>query len=238
VLADAETALLPTGETIVITPAVTSTTSTERRFPKIEASYEFNLNDAMSLHAFGGWNMYKLYWLAPTPGGTIDNSKNVNSYTVGLGGDLNFGPLFVKPQVSYYLNGASAGWLNTKLGLGALDITQTPFLSETENDIVDVKSLMAMLALGFSPTEALTLEGGIGYLQSESDSYQVSPVRSVKFKNTYMEYYLQAVITMAKGVYLVPEVGYRDYGDLEGDVEGKQDLGSLFYAGAKWQINF
>ena len=60
----------------------------------------------------------------------------------------------------------------------------------------------------------------------------------MKFKNNYFEYYLQAAITMAKGVYLIPEVGLRDYGDLEGDVEGKVDLGSLWYAGAKWQINF
>ena len=217
----------------------TTAATTERKFPKLEASYEFNLSDGMSLHAFGGYNGYKLYWLAPNAAGTIvDYNKNVNSYTVGLGADLNFGPFFVKPQVSYYLNGASAGWLNTKLGLGALDITQTPFFSATDNDVVDVKSLMAMLALGFSPTESLTLEAGAGYLNSESDSYQVDPTRSVKFKNTYMEYYLQAVITMAKGVYLVPEVGYRDYGDFEGDVEGKQDLGNLWYAGAKWQINF
>jgi len=232
--------ITPTTSTLdAFTVFGTTAATTERKFPKLEASYEFNLSDGMSLHAFGGYNGYKLYWLAPNAAGTIvDYNKNVNSYTVGLGADLNFGPFFVKPQVSYYLNGASAGWLNTKLGLGALDITQTPFFSATDNDVVDVKSLMAMLALGFSPTESLTLEAGAGYLNSESDSYQVDPTRSVKFKNTYMEYYLQAVITMAKGVYLVPEVGYRDYGDFEGDVEGKQDLGNLWYAGAKWQINF
>jgi hypothetical protein len=238
VLAPAQTVTLPTGETIVIAGAVKSTTSTEVKFPKIEASYEFNLSDAMSMHAFAGYNTYKLYWLSPTPAGTIDNAKNINSYVVGLGADLNFGPFFVKPQASYYLNGATGGWLNSKLGLGAIPINQTPFLSATENDVVDVKSLMAMLALGFKPTESLGLEAGVGYLQSKSDSYQAEPNRSVEFKNTYMEYYLQTVITMAKGVYLVPEVGYRDYGDLEGDVEGKQDLGSLWYAGAKWQIDF
>ena len=49
---------------------------------------------------------------------------------------------------------------------------------------------------------------------------------------------MQTAITMAKGVYLVPEVGYRDFGDLEGDLEGKVDLGNLWNAGAKWQINF
>jgi hypothetical protein len=226
------------GQFVVTTPGVTSTTTTEVTLPKLEASYQFNLSDAMSLHGFVGFNNYKLYWLAPTPAGTIDNSKNVTSYVLGAGADLNFGPFFVKPQVSWYRNGASAGWLNTKLGLGAINQTQTPFLSETENDVVDVDSLMAMLAFGFKPTETLGLEAGVGYLASESDSYQIDPTRSVKFKNTYMEYYLQAVITMAKGVYLIPEVGYRDFGDLEGSVEGKQDLGNLWYAGAKWQIDF
>jgi hypothetical protein len=238
VLAPAETVTLPGGETVIIAPAVNYTTTTEVKIPKIEASYQFNLSDAMSLHGFVGFNNYKLYWLAPTPAGTIDNSKNVTSYVLGAGADLNFGPFFVKPQVSWYRNGAAAGWLNSKLGLGALNITQTPFLSETENDVVDVDSLMAMLAFGFKPTETLGLEAGVGYLASESDSYQIDPTRSVKFKNTYMEYYLQAVITMAKGVYLIPEVGYRDFGDLEGSVEGKQDLGNLWYAGAKWQIDF
>ena len=75
-----------------------------------------------------------------------------------------------------------AGWLATNLGLNSLLPEQTPFLNEFDNDIVDVKSLMAMLALGFSPTESLTLEAGVGYVGSKSDSYQVDPTRSVKFK--------------------------------------------------------
>jgi hypothetical protein len=219
---------------------VTSDATTETKLPKLEASYEFKLNDAMSFHGFLGYNYYKLYWLAPAPGGvgTANYDKNISSYVAGLGADLNFGPFFVKPQVSYYQNGAVAGWLSTNLGLNSLLPEQTPFLNEFDNDIVDVNSLMAMLAFGYSPTESLTLEAGIGYIGSKSDSYQVDPSRSVKLKNNYLEYYLQAAITMAKGVYLIPEVGLRDYGDLEGDVEGKVDLGSLWYAGAKWQIDF
>ena len=229
-------AVTPTTSTL----NVTSDATTETYVPKLEASYEFKLNDAMSFHGFLGYQYYKLYWLAPAPGGvgTANYDKNISSYFAGLGADLNFGPFFVKPQVSYYQNGAVAGWLGTNIGLNSLLPEQTPFLNEFGNNIVDVKSLMAMLALGYSPTESLTLEGGVGYIGSKSDSYQVDPTRSVKFKNNYLEYYLQAAITMAKGVYLIPEVGLRDYGDLEGDVEGKVDLGSLWYAGAKWQINF
>ena len=219
---------------------VTSDVTTETKLPKLEASYEFKLNDAMSFHGFLGYNYYKLYWLAPAPGGvgTANYDKNISSFVAGLGADLNFGPFFVKPQVSYYQNGAVAGWLGTNIGLNSLLPEQTPFLNEFDNDIVDVNSFMAMLAFGYSPTEALTLEAGIGYIGSKSDSYQLDPTRSVKFKNNYMEYYAQAVITMANGVCLIPEVGLRDYGDLEGDTEGKVDLGSLWYAGAKWQIDF
>jgi hypothetical protein len=44
--------------------------------------------------------------------------------------------------------------------------------------------------------------------------------------------YAQALITMAPGVYVIPEVGYYDYMD---DVAGN-DQGWQWYAGAKWQI--
>ena len=91
-----------------------------------------------------------------------------------------------------------------------------------------------MLALGFSPTESLTLEAGGGWLYQKADGKQQLD------KNTYMEYYLQAVWKMAPSVYLVPEVGWRDFGSLEFSAPNvaDQDIGSLFYFGAKWQINF
>jgi len=96
---------------------------------------------------------------------------------------------------------------------------------------------MALLVLGFKPTESLGLEAGVGYVGYETDSYQ-----GVKIKNNYLEYYLQAVIKMAKGVYIIPEIGYRDFGTQKVDtpffiVAPDVDLGSLFYAGAKWQID-
>jgi len=96
-----------------------------------------------------------------------------------------------------------------------------------------------MLAVSFTPNESLDFEASVGYLKSDSDDYRLVDGQSVNFKNTYLEYYLQAVITMAKGVYVIPEVGFRDYGKLEGNpAEPNQDLGGLFYAGAKWQIDF
>jgi hypothetical protein len=222
--------------------AQTVTTQTESYWPKLEASYEMKFGDNMSAHAFGGYQSTKYYTNNTVTG--ADNSKTINSYTVGLGGDLNFGPMFVKPQVSYYYNGAAAGWLGLA---GANNASFSGLPANLTNDITDfalpvvvngsvdnIKSYMAMLALGFSPTEALTLEGGIGWLYQKSDGD-----RQID-KNTYLEYYLQAVWKVAPSVYLVPEVGYRDFGKLEFSTANTadEDLGSLFYFGAKWQIDF
>jgi hypothetical protein len=93
---------------------------------------------------------------------------------------------------------------------------------------------MGMLALGFSPTEQLTLELGGGFLyNNEKDETDLKD-------HTYFEMYLNAVWTMAPCVFLVPEAGFRDFGELKIDVPGEPniDLGSLWYFGAKWQINF
>jgi hypothetical protein len=231
----------------------------ETLIPKLEASYQFNLSDTMSFHAFGGYQTYDIK-TAQTPLGTPatpltgTESTSVNSWVFGLGADLNFGPIFVKPQVSYYQNGTAAGWLPdgstaglpnysefTKRGFinavnAELGTTIDPNIVST--DVLDANNLMAMLALGFRPTEALGLEAGIGYVGFDTDK-----VQGVSLKNNYMEYYLQAVFTVAKGVYIIPEIGYRDFGKDEGDrpigiVAPDTDNGSLFYAGAKWQIDF
>jgi len=218
---------------------ITIDTTTEGKFPKVEASYDFKLSDAMSIHGFAGWQYFKQY---ETVTNTVTDvtrqlDDTVTSYMFGAGADLNFGPMYVKPQVSWYKNGASAGWLNANLGLGnpinpltGDPISQVPFVT-SDGTIVDQDSLMAMLALGFKPTESLGLEVGGGYLRTKDDNDN---------KNNYYELYLQAVWSLANGVYLVPEVGYRDYGDLEtgSGLLPDVDLGNLWYAGAKWQIDF
>jgi hypothetical protein len=218
---------------------------TEALIPKFEVSYEYIITDMMSVHGFGGYQTYDVKY-ADTQGlgGTSDFS--VDSWVVGAGAILNFGPFFVKPQVSYYQNGAAAGWLGSEYQ----PFSKSGFVNDINaefdaglvlvgnDEVLDAKNLMAMLALGFKPTESLGLEFGVGYVGYETDSYQ-----GVKVKNDYLEYYLQAVFTLAPGVYIVPEIGYRDLGKQKVDkpfyiVAPDVDLGSLFYAGAKWQIDF
>ena len=217
----------------------------ETVLPKFETSYEYKLTDAMSMHAFGGYQTYDIKYPAPTPfGGT--NSESVNSWILGMGGIFNFGPFFAKPQVSYYQNGAAADWLNDNY----LPFTKQSFINDFNgifgtniepvgsNDVVDAKNLMAMLALGYKPTESLSLEFGIGYIYYSTDS-----VQGISVKNNYLETYLQAAFTLAPSVYIIPEIGYRDFGKAEYDkpfyiVAPDVDLGNLFYIGAEWRIDF
>jgi hypothetical protein len=216
----------------------------EKLLPKLEASYQYYVTDAMSAHAFGGYQTYDVKYPGAFGLGTDDFS--VDSWVVGAGAVLNFGSFYVKPQVSYYQNGAAADWLgsvylpSSKSGL--VDEFNSSFGTDLQlvgsDGVIDAKNLMAMLALGFKPTESLVFEAGVGYVGYETDSYQ-----GVSIKNNYLEYYLQAVFTLAKGVYIVPEVGYRDFGKAKIDtpfyiIVPDVDLGSLFYAGAKWQIDF
>jgi hypothetical protein len=95
------------------------------------------------------------------------------------GGDFNFGPFFVKPQVSYYQNVAAAGWLGSvylpfsKSGL--VDEINSAFGTDLQlvgsDGVLDAKNLMAMLAVGFKPTESLGFEAGVGYVGYETDGY-------------------------------------------------------------------
>ena len=53
------------------------------------------------------------------------------------------------------------------------------------------------------------------------------------------------MFTLVPGVYIIPEIGYRDFGKDNFDkhsippiIAPDTDNGSLFCAGAKWQIDF
>jgi len=80
----------------------------------------------------------------------------------------------------------------------------------------------------FSPCCA----GGAGYTENDNDAIG----KAVGFveKDKTAAYYIQAAVTLAPGVFVVPEIGYWDLFD---DIAGN-DEGDFWYAGAKWQIDF
>lgn len=199
----------------------------ENYWPKIEASYEFGFTDGMSVHIFGGWQSYK-YYASLTDGST--NSGTINAVVIGAGAKLNFEPVTIKPQVSWYRNGASAGWLGTTLPSDS-ETAVTPVIG-MNGRVGNVDSFMAMLAFDLNPTERVQFEAGGGYLRSKGQ-------QNNDLENTLYQLYLQAAISLAPKVYLIPEIGYIDYGkERIGDSVSATDLGNLGYAGAKWQIDF
>jgi hypothetical protein len=184
--------------------------------PKVEASYMLKLG-SFDLRPFGGIQYFRV-----SEGGPLTDDLDVYSYVVGLDSMINIGAFYVGGQVAYGINWDNANWANARAGtagsFAVLDGT---------NDVEDTTSWSAMLVAGLNFTPQLKFEAGAGYRSDEPDFNGVDA-------DEMWQIYGQAVITLAPGVFLVPEVGYLDKMDnFAGDDEGYQ-----WYAGAKWQIDF
>ncbi len=83
-------------------------------------------------------------------------------------------------------------------------------------------------SIGFAVNDCMGVEAGYGYVKFEDD------VEGSKSKDNACAVYLQAPITLAQGVSVVPEIGYYDYKANS----AKADQGHETYFGAKWQMNF
>jgi hypothetical protein len=208
-----------------ITAVSTDTNGTSKDIiPKIEASWGMSY-DAWNFNLMGGFNYYSIQDVVSS----VDASTNdisITSYTVGGDVGFNFGPGYVKAAVSYGQNIGNADWgipsaaggTSGQGGLAAWD---------GDDDVNDVYTFQGALVGGLKVSDMLSFEGGFGYRNDNTDGFDT--------RNTSpWAAYVQSVIALAPGVYVIPEVGYYDYdNDAAGD-----DQGSLFYLGGKWQINF
>jgi hypothetical protein len=194
-------------------------------WPKLEASYQFQFDEGKSVHFFGG--VEDSFFSAILDDGTKRNGS-ITAFVFGAGGEFDIDPGYVKSQISWYRDGAAAGWLGSALQ-GDATVTVTPVIGRNGRP-QNVDSLMAMLAAGYVHTERVRFETGIGYLRNKGKGES-------KFTNDYYAAYLQSFLTLAPGVYLVPEIGYIDFGKVTG-TGAERGLGNLWYLGAKWQINF
>ena len=191
-------------------------------FPRLEASYMLNLG-AGYIKPFAGWQ----YYTVETNGaGNIQDDLDVMSYVLGLSTSWNIGAFSIGGQLSYGMNqGNVTGW-----STGSNDRTSSSaYLSTSGRNIKDVYTLQALLVPALKFSDTLRFEAGFGFRQDNADD---APGYSQK--DEVWVTYLQAMITLAPGVFLCPEVGYYDYMD---GVNGR-DQGNQWYAGAKWQIDF
>ncbi len=186
--------------------------------PKIEARYSMKL-DTVELIPFGGFQ----YFRVADDTSSLQDDLDIYSYVLGLTGKMNIGAFSLAAVGAYGQNWGNANWKN---GLSAAS-SSSASLKSGDDDVNDATSYMLGLILGWSATTNLKFEAGAGYRNDDPDSPGSS-------EDDFWQGYLQAALTLAPGVFIVPEVGYQDFmDDASGDDEGYQ-----WYAGAKWQINF
>ena len=189
-------------------------------FPKIEAKYGMAF-DMFNFNVRGGYQIYTIEdVLSPANGKT--NDIDIQSYILGVDAGVNFGPAYVKAAFSFGTNWGNAAWnLDGNRGNSSVAIF------DGDDDVKDTDSWMAALVAGFKFTDQMSFEAGFGYRNDDPD------VKG-EDEDEVWEAYGQAVISLAPGVWLVPEIGYTDYMD---DSAG-DDQGDRLYIGAKWQIDF
>ena len=195
--------------------------------PRFEASYNLKFGSGY-IKPFGGFQWYQVtenQTATNTPPNNVTDDIDVWSWVAGISTKWDIGAFSIAGQVSYGMNeGAVTGW---DTGSNART-SSLPYL-DGGDDIADVYTLQAIIVPALKLTDTLRFEAGFGFRQDNADG---APGYSQK--DGVWVAYLQALVTLAPGVFLCPEVGYYDYMD---GVNGK-DQGNLWYAGAKWQIDF
>ncbi len=191
--------------------------------PKIEAHYRYE-SDTFYAGVFGGYQTYQVSanGMEVEPGTPVPGDIDVNAYVAGAEGGLTLGPVYISTQI-YWAQNAGA------FGLAALGFDQPVYL---DNDIQDATTFGVGGVIGWTINDMFAMEAGAGYTEEDNDA--IGKAAGYVTKDKTAAYYIQATITLAKGVYIVPEVGYWDLYD---DIAGKEE-GDFWYAGAKWQINF
>ena len=205
-------------------PGITGATRNgdiDNYLPKIEAGWGMSM-DTWNFNLMGGFQYVEIEDVVNNNGKKKD--VDVTSYIIGGDVGFNFGPAYVKAAVSYGENWTNARW--SDLGDGFSNAAAGAIF-DGKNDAKDSTNYQGALVAGFKFTDTLTFEAGAGYRMADSDA------KGYKDDDAY-NVYGQAVIAMAPGVWLIPEVGYFNW--LDG-YDGKSQ-GDEIYLGAKWQIDF
>lgn len=195
-------------------------TETDTTLPKIEASYGFK-GGPIALYFVGGYNTYDT--VAQTA--TTEKEYSVDSYIYGLGFKFATGPFSVKGNIYTGTNPKNFGQKDkTKAA------NKAAYNAATDS-IEDADTLGYAVAVGFKASDMLKFEAGYGHIDNEID------VSGTKTEAEVTTYYVHAKINLAKGCFVVPEIGKIDYGDKKvGSTTTK--MGDTTFYGAKWQINF
>jgi len=197
-------------------PAVGTSIGTDITLPKIEVAYRF-ATDMFWVEPFIGYQTYDEVTTA-----TPEATKSITSIIYGFKGKVNFGPAYVGASFVMGTNAGSYGIANA----------YAAWYDGT--DIKDADYMEYMALVGFKMNDMVTFEGGYGSQYNELD---VASIGGTKIEDRNFTYYVNADISLAPGVHLIPEFSVISQDDIKYGGTST-DQGETTYIGAKWQINF
>jgi len=203
-------------------PPAANGVDVDQWLPRIEAAYTFNLGPA-ALFLGGAYQTYDIQ--VGTTGGIEEVSSD--SWVLGIGARTAFGPFYAN-GVFQYGNNVGQGGLATVLQFSR------SLIDPVNLDTEDNTYMTAQLVLGFRVMDSLSFEGGVIWQNGDADF----PGGGGSVSQDSWVYYVNATWSPAKNVFIVPEFGIIDNGDLEISGEPDNDLGDVMWFGIKWQINF
>jgi hypothetical protein len=144
-----------------------------------------------------------------------DIDWSASPFILFFGVNLNVGP-------GYFQSNA---FMSRPPENGALATTpnETGFLQDR---LMDANAKGFNAAAGFKLNNLITLEAGYGYVEHSRNQ--------AKSGDEAWAIYAQAILSLAPGVQVIPEIGQIDFDKSQ----PKGAAANNFYAGAKWEINF
>jgi hypothetical protein len=201
--------------------------------PKIAAQYSMKL-DPVSLTFAGSYLSYDIER-------TGFQDLTVDAYFLAARGMVDIGPVGLKAVIYYAQNGNELGF--TAGGTDGAVITNNAAATGATSGIVDNDTLGFAITASYKLSDMIAFEAGWGKFEAEMDDAAAGNLiggvvtagtSGTTTSDERVGYYLQSTITLAKGVYIVPEIGVVDFKDSNiGAAQGDQT-----YIGAKFQIDF
>lgn len=184
-------------------------------FPKVELRYDMKM-DAFALNFIGGYQTYEI----EDKNGT-KRTEDITSYVLGFRGKANFGPAYAGLALTYRQNGNN---------YGAWTVSTKESAVFQGNDLKDATAFGVVAALGFKINDMFTVEGSYSMLKSEQDT-------TANNEDDVIAYGLIGKITLAPGVYVIPEFIFQDNKDVVNNgVTTEQGDATIF--GVFWRIDF
>lgn len=194
-------------------PPTASAEDTQAVIPSIEGVYTYMGNQFM-IKGIAGFSTYEIV-------DATDSKDRINRWITGVSGNYEFGSFYAAGQFQFGQN------------LGTWNIDADYAGASNASPVVDNGSVKnnfgygMALEGGYKLNDTVKFAAGFGRV-----SYKVD--MSGAKRDNAMSYYFNAPINITSTAFVVPEIGYFDHmKDGAGNSEG-----SVFYMGAKWQINF